>query len=136
MGQVHGKNTVVLLGGTDISTHTNTSSLPRTKDSHDSTTYGKDSHVFSGGLRNATATIGGLYDSDASTGPRAVILPLWESDDNTTLVIRHEGTGSGLPQDSVSVVVTGYTQTSPVAGMVTWEATFQCSDDIDDTAQA
>jgi hypothetical protein len=133
MAKLHGKNTVVTLDGDSLTAFSNNSQLEITSDSHDVTTYGNDSHVFSGGLKNGTATISGFYDTTALTGPRAVILPLIGT--VVPLIHQPEGAGSGLPQDSVDVLVTKYTQTHPVADMVTWAVDLQFSGDVDSTAQ-
>jgi hypothetical protein len=132
MAFVHSKNTVIKLGASDISTFTNTSELSRTADSHDVTTYGKSSHVYQGGLLDGKATIGGIYDN-AATGPRDIIEPMIGTE--VVLTRQPEGTGSGLPQDVVDVIVIGYVETSPVADMVTWSAELQCSDEIVSTNQ-
>lgn len=134
MARVHGKNTVITIGGDDISEYCNTSELTRSADSHDITGYGKNSHVFQGGLRNGTASIGGIYDNTAGTGPAAVIKPLVGT--TVELIRQIEGAGAGKPQDRVDVVVTQYVETAPVADMVTWTADLQLSDDIDETPQA
>lgn len=131
---IHGKNTVVSLDGDDLTAYSNNSQLEITADSHDVTVYGKNSHVFAGGLKNGTATISGFYDSTALTGPRAVIRPLVGT--VVELIHRPEGAGTGKPQDKVDVLVTKYTQTSPVADMVTWAVDLQFSDDVDSAAQA
>jgi hypothetical protein len=133
MSFVHGKDTYVSLDGNDLSGYTNASEINPTSDSHDTTTYGKQAHTFQGGLGNGTAKISGIYDNTAGTGPRAVIKPLVGS--VVPFIHRPEGTGSGKPQDSMDVLVLGYTQSSPVADMVTWSADLQISDVIDDTAQ-
>lgn len=130
---VHGKSTVIILDGDDLSAFTNTSSFERGADTHDVTTYGKNDHVFAGGLGMNSASMSGIYDNTASTGPRAVIEPLVGS--TVTLIRRPEGTGSGKPQDSVSVVVQKYVETSPVADMVTWSCEMQCSDAVTSTTQ-
>jgi len=133
MAKIHGKNTVVLLGGADLSQYSSDSQLEFTSDTEDTTTYGKNSHVFDPGLLNGTGTISGFYDSTAVTGPRAVIKPMVGT--KVTFIHRPEGTGSGKPQDSVSVVVTKYTQTHPVAGQIKWAADLQFSDDVNSAAQ-
>lgn len=134
MAFVHGKDTFISLDGDDLSAYTNTSEITKTADSHDVTTYGKNSHVFTGGLKGGTATMGGIYDNTASTGPRAVIDPLIGA--TVELIRQTEGAGTGKPQDKVDVVVTQYVETSPVADMVTWTCEMQLSDDVDTTAQA
>ncbi|KAB1925148.1 hypothetical protein F8280_12115 [Micromonospora noduli] len=133
MAFIHGKSTVITLDGDDLSAYTNTSELTLTADSHDVTTYGKNSHVFSGGLKGGTATMGGIYDSTASTGPRAVIKPLIGT--VVELIRKPEGTGSGKPTDTVDVLLTQYVETNPVADMVTWSCEMTLSDDVASTTQ-
>jgi hypothetical protein len=134
MSFVHGKNTYFSLGGADLSSFTNQSSFTRAGDVHDTTTYGKNDHVFDPGLGNSNASASGIYDSTVSTGPRAVIEPLVMT--KTTMIRRVEGTGSGKPQDSLDVVVMSYVETSPVADMVTWSVELQGSDAVNSTPQA
>jgi hypothetical protein len=133
MAFVHGKDTVIKLGTDDLSDYTTTSELNRTADTHDVTTYGKGSHVYAGGLKDGKATMSGVYDNTAATGPRAVIEPLL----GTTVVLTRqtEGPGTGKPQDVVDVVVNGYVETNPVADMVTWSCEMQLSDDVNTTVQ-
>lgn len=132
MAFVHGKGTFVSLDANDLSAFTNNTALPRSADTHDVTTYGKDDHVYRGGLRDGTATISGIYDS-AAGGPGAVITPLLGT--NVTFIFRPEGTGPGLPERSGDCVVSTYEETSPVADMVTWSAELQLSDEFATTAQ-
>lgn len=133
MAFVHGKDTVIKLGADDLSEFTTTSELNRTADTHDVTTYGKGSHVYAGGLKDGKATMSGVYDNAAATGPRAVIEPLL----GTTVVLTRqtEGPGAGKPQDVVDVVVNTYVETNPVADMVTWSCEMQLSDDVNTQAQ-
>jgi len=132
MAFVHGKNTFISLNAVNLSAFVNTSELNRSGDSHDVTTYGKSSHVYAGGLLDGKATMAGIYDNTAA-GPRDTIEPLIGT--VVTLIRRVEGTGAGLPQDSVSVLVTGYVETNPVADMVTWSCEMQCSDEINSANQ-
>lgn len=129
---VHGKDTYISLNAVDLSAFTNTSEFERSADSHDTTCYGKDSHTYQGGLLNGTAKMSGIYDN-GSSGPRDTIEPLIGT--VVTLIRRPEGTGSGLPQDSVSVLVTKYVETNPVADMVAWSCEMQCSDEVTSTNQ-
>lgn len=135
MAFIHGKNTFISLDAVDLSTFTNTSEIGRSADSHDVTTYGTEvrkPHVYQGGLLDGTATLAGIYDNGV-TGPRATIEPLIGT--NVTLVRQPEGTGAGLPQDSVTVLVMSYTETNPVADMVAWECELQLSGIVDTAAQ-
>ena len=131
---IHGSDTVVKVDGDDLTQYSDNSQLEFNSDAHDVTVYGKKSHVFHGGLLNGTATVSGFYDSTASTGPRAVLLPLRGK--VVPFIHQPEGTGAGKPQDAVDVLVGKYTQTHPVADMVKWTVELQFSDDVDSTAQA
>jgi hypothetical protein len=133
MSFVHGKNTYISLNGADLSQYTDTSDFKRGSDEHDLTTYGKTAHVVGGGLLNGSASMGGTYDNTAGTGPRAVIRPLIGQ--TVTLIRRTEGTGSGKPQDSVSVLVKNYVETNPVADYVKWSCEMTLSDTVTSTTQ-
>lgn len=133
MAFVHAKDTYFSLGGNDLSAFTNTSELTRKADKHDLTTYGKDDHVYGPGLGDGEASAGGVYDNTAA-GPRDIIEPMIGT--MVTLIRRPEGTGSGLPQDSVTVLVEEYVETSPVADYVTWSVKLQLSDAVTSTNQA
>jgi hypothetical protein len=130
MAFIHGKDVVVTLDGVDLSAFANNVAFNRSADSHDTTTFGKDSHVFAGGLRNGTATITGIYD-DGATGPEATIGPLIGT--NVVLVYKPEGSVTGKPIRTVTVLVTGYDETAPVADMITWSCALQLSGDVVET---
>jgi hypothetical protein len=132
MAFVHGKDTYVSVDGDDLSAFTNTSEFERGADEHDVTTYGAEDHAFSGGLGTGAFTMGGIYDNGAS-GPRDILEPLVGT--TITVIRRPEGTGSGLPQDSFTGLLTKYVETSPVADMVTWSADFRVSGAVTSTNQ-
>lgn len=133
MAFVHGKNTYIELDSNDLSTFVNTSEITREADEHDVTTYGREAHDFAGGLATGSATMSGTYDN-GTTGPRAVVDPLLGT--KVTLIRRPEGTGSGLPQDSITVLVRNYVETNPVADMVAWSCEMRLSSVVDTTPQA
>lgn len=127
MAFIHGKGSVYLLNAVDLSAFSNNVEFKRTADKHDVTTFGKNSHVYQGGLGDGTATLSGIYD-DGAAGPRATIEPLVGT--VVAFVHRPEGTGAGKPQDTVQVLVEGYTETEAVADMVMWSADLQLSGDV------
>jgi hypothetical protein len=132
MAFTHSKNTFISVNGSDLSPFTNQSNFGRKYDVHDVTCYGVDDHAFAGGLGNASFSMSGIYDNSA-TGPRDVLEPLLGT--TVTAIRRVEGTGSGRPQDSVSVVVEEYVETSPVADMVAWSCSLQPTGAITSTNQ-
>lgn len=134
MPEVHAKDTWVSLGGYDLSPWINDSDWTRNPDNHDLTTYGKNDHVYKGGLGDGSTDLAGKYDSSVTTGPRAVLEPL--EGQNATLVYRPEGTGTGLPQRSVDVVCGEYKETHPVANWIMWTQKLQHSDAVTRTTQA
>lgn len=134
MAFVHGKGTVVLVNGTNLSAYTNSVTFTRTADTHDVTTFGKNTKVYAAGLKDNTATLEGIYDNTAVTGPGAVLKPLVGAA-GVTFLYRPEGTLTGKPEAEVTALVSSYEESSPVADMVTWTAELQLSDDINDTPQ-
>lgn len=127
MARVLSKESVVILGGTDISGYCNSSSLTRVAGMEDVTVYGDDDHKFAPTLGNSTGQLSGFYD-DGASGPRATILALYKTE--TTLVIRPEGTGANLPQDSMAVIVSNYQESAPFAGHRLWSVDFQVTGTI------
>lgn len=123
----HGRNVYVSLSTTDLSAFCNTSNYEKSADSHDVTTYGNNSHVFAGGLLTGTGTIGGFYDS-ATSGPRGLIEPLIGK--LAAYVDRPVGTGTGKTQRTVQALVMKYTESRPVADMITWSLDLQFSGDV------
>jgi len=134
MAFTHGKDTVITVDGSDISTYCNTSTLVRKRDSHDVTGYGANGYAYSKGLTNSTFSCGGTYDNTAA-GPHDVIAPLWALGNLVEIVRQPEGAGSGLPQETFDVLITDYVETNPVADMVSWSMECQVSGDITPTNQ-
>lgn len=132
MAFIHGKGTFVSLDGDDLSTYTNNTEYSGEADTHETTTYGKNSKTYAGGLKDGTATISGIYD-DGAAGPRAVIKPLLGT--TVEFIYRPEGTGATKPQDTVDVIVQSYEETAPVGDMIAWSAELQFTDDVTTTDQ-
>lgn len=135
MAFIHGRGTAVSIDGDDLSDYANSVEFERTADSHDVTTFGRNSKVYAAGLKDGTATIEGIYDSTAGTGPGAVLRPL-VGGSAVELVYQPEGAGSGKPTATVDALVTTYSESAPVADMITWSAELQLSGDIADTVGA
>jgi len=132
MAFIHGKGTVVTLNAVPLSSFLKKTDFKRGADKHDVTTYGKNSKVWKGGLKDATVSHEGIYD-DGAAGPRATILPLIGT--NVAWNFKPEGTGTGLAQSAGTVLVEAYNESDPVDGMIAFTLELQCSDDINDTDQ-
>lgn len=133
MARQHGKATVVIVNSVDISLHCTQSDMGREADSHDTTGYGVDDYTYAGGLKGATFTVSGRYDTTGATSPRVVI----ESQLSNIVPVKRrvEGTGSGKPQQAFNAEVTKYSESSPYNDMVTWSAEFKISGPVDVTPQ-
>lgn len=132
MARKHSKYTVILIDNNDISAYCTDSNCEQSAGTEDNTTYGKNSQVFDPTLLTGAFGCGGKYD-DSAAGPRAVLKPLVGT--SVTVKYRPEGTGSGLPQDQFTAVITKYTETAPVAGYRLWSLETQPSDDWTTTDQ-
>lgn len=130
----HGKDTIFKVNSVDLSAYTNTSQFELGMDEHDVTCYGASGHAVAGGLQNGKVSFGGVYDS-GTTGPRKTLQTLVKAGATITVVRQPEGTGSGKPQDSASVLLTKYVETAPVADMISWTCEGTVSGVVDITAQ-
>lgn len=120
----HGKDTVVKLEETDISGITNQTAFNDGKDTHDTTTYGNERKTYIAGLGDGTVTISG-NSSDGPTGARAIIEPLMDAGDPVAFTFQPYGTGTGLAQTVVDVIVSKFNESNPVADKVAWTAELQ-----------
>lgn len=132
MAFIHGKTTSFKVATKDISPFTKTSSMEVSADVHDVTGYGATAHRKNPGLLDGKVTAGGTYDNTASVGPRNALLALVGT--ITAIVRLPEGTGTGKPQDTISGVLSKYTETNPVDDMVTWAAEWDVDGPVVTTA--
>lgn len=114
-----GADAVILLDGDDISDFIDVATVTDSADDLDVTTYGNNGHRHRGGLKAATVTLGGVYDTTAS-GPHDTIPPLLGT--VVSVEWRPEGTGSTLPKTTGSVLVQQYVESPPVADIIRWTA--------------
>lgn len=124
----HGRLAYFKLGTQDLSSQMDSISFNHGSDVHDTSTFGKSYRTKAGGLKQASFSIGGLYDSTAVTGVETIIPPLV----GTTVVFDYgpEGNAAGKVKYSGSVVVESYDQSAPVADMIRWTASLQTTDTV------
>lgn len=133
--RVHSKDTEVTWAAQDISTHCNTSTYTRGATTEELTHYGDDDEVHGANQRNGKYAAGGHYEQKVTaTSPKAVIEPTVGT--TVTIVRKPEGTGTGKPQETFSLVVTSYVETAPVKGYILWSAEGTVSGPIVTTNQA
>lgn len=128
MAFTHGRLAVFKLATTDLSAFMDSTDFDHGADVHDTTTYGKTYKTKVGGLKEASFSIGGLYDSTAVTGVETVVPPLV----GTVVAFEYgpEGNAAGKVKYSGSVVVEKYTHSTPVGDMVRWKASLQTTDTV------
>ena len=131
MAFVHGKDSVFKLdnsGGslTDISAYVNNVDFPETADVAETTVLGKDNKTYIVGLKDATISLSGLWDSTADAIFGAVL------GQSATLSFEYspEGTGSGAVKYTGETILTNYAISSPVGDVVAYSADLQVSDAV------
>ena len=128
MAFTHGKDSVFKLdnsGGslTDISTYVNNVDFPETADVSETTTLGADNKTYIAGLKDATISLSGLWDSTADAIFGAVV------GQSATLSYEYspEGTASGKVKYTGEAILTSYAISSPVGDAVGYSADLQVS---------
>ena len=131
MAFVHGKDSVFKLDNssgtlTDISTYVNSVDFPETADVAETTTLGDGSKSYIVGLKDATISISGLWDSTLDGILGAVV------GQTATLSFEYspEGTTGGNIKYTGECIVTSYSQSSPVGDVVGFSADMQVSGDV------
>jgi len=128
MAFVHGKDSVFKLdnsGGTltDISSYVNNVDFPETADVSETTTLGADNKTYIAGLKDATISLSGLWDSTADAIFGAVV------GQSATLSFEYspEGTTGGNVKYEGEAILTSYAISSPVGDAVGYSADLQVS---------
>lgn len=134
MSRSHGKRTVITVEAVDISPHCNTSALTRTAKVHETTGYGADDEANDPGLKGGKFTMGGSYDTNATTGPSVALDPLVGT--KVSVVRKTEGTGTGKPSQAFEAVLNSYVETNPVNDYVQWTAEMTIDGAVTKTTQA
>lgn len=125
MALKHGNTAVFKVGATNLSTFTNSIDFKLAADSHDVTTFGATGHKYQGGLTDGTISLAGFYDDAASATPKVTFAGA--AGTTVTWTYQPEGLGDGLAQYTGSAVITSYSESTPVADMITWAAELQIS---------
>lgn len=123
MAFVHGKNSKIYLGGTNISSYVDSVTFERSVDSHDVTTFGKESHVKRGGLIDGSMTISGTLDN--STGATS-LRTLGQPGSTTVEVVWGPGSTSGYWY-TFSALKQSWQETVAVADMAKFSISLELS---------
>lgn len=134
MAKVHGKNSILDIAGTALTTFTTDFDLSRTADAAETSAMSQDSKTYVKGLMDATLTFSGQWDGTATTGPDDVVQGAFVGE-TATFTAQPEGAGTGLVEYSGTGIVTDFSVTSSVADVVAFAATVQVSGDVIRTVQ-
>jgi hypothetical protein len=123
----HGKNAALTIATKDISAFMDSMDLNFDLDTADTTAFGATWKTAIGGVPSGTMALSGFYDPTATTGPGAVLVPLLLAGTLTTALVYPGGTASGQSLYTITsgAIVTSYSESSPVGGVVSWKANVQ-----------
>ncbi len=120
----HGKNAAFTLNAVPLATFINSMELGFENDLADTTTYGATWKSGLTGIPGGTISLEGFYDPTATTGPGAVLYPLFLAGTAVTGLAYPGGTASGqiLYTITSGCIVMNYDESSPVSDIVAWTA--------------
>ena len=128
MAFVHGSDSSFKLDNasgslTDISTYVNNVDFPETADVAETSTLGASNKTYIVGLKDATISLGGLFDATVDAILGAIV------GQSATLSFEYspEGTASGKVKYTGECILTSYTLSSPVGDVVGFSADLQVS---------
>jgi hypothetical protein len=136
MAFIHGKNTVVKFGATDLSTFTESTDFNDGVTAEKVTTYGptRTREEYGGSLGDGKITCKGTAD-DGAAGPEAILAPLMDAAAPVVFTFQPKGTGTGKPQKIVSVIITAFNTSHPVGGFVKWTCEMQMTGTVNRAVQ-
>jgi len=120
----YGAKALVTVNAVDLSAYCDDAGLDVGIDTAETTTFSAAWKTFIEGLAVAKFSLKGNFDPTVTTGPAAVLTGLIGGGAKS-VVFNPAGTAVGELKRTVSAILTGYTESSPVGGKVTFTATFQ-----------
>jgi len=120
----YGAKAVVKVNAVDLSAFCDDGGLDVGVDTAEVTVFGATWKAFIEGLASSKFSLKGNFDPTVTTGPAAVLTGLIGGGAKT-VEFDPAGTASGELKRTVSAILTGYTESSPVGGKVTFTAAFQ-----------
>lgn len=115
----------------DISPYLTSVTVERDNDTLDTSTFGTSGHTFTNGLTNGKITLNGLWDKTASVGSYTALKALVGAG-SAAFIWGPEGTTSGNVKITGNAVLESYTESSPVADLITFTASLQITGTVTD----
>jgi hypothetical protein len=126
MPATHGLNARLYLGGADVSTFFKSASVDSSKDTVDTTAFGSASKTYIPGLRDATASLEGMFDNGVSGGD-AILRAALESSSNLQFSMYPEGAALGNFGFGLSGIQTSHAISASTDDVVQASAEIQSS---------
>lgn len=127
MAFAHGKSTVVLVDGNDLSTYLRDVSVSASVDTADTTTFSSIAKTYIPGHADASASASGIYDGSLNAVDE-VLSGALGGDTKRLLTVLRDTAGAAARADLMQADTTGYDISSPVADVVSISASFQGSE--------
>lgn len=126
----HGHNAQFTYNAHDVSPYVTSVTFERDNDIHDTTCYGSASHTFLAGLVNGKVNVTGLWDKTATVGSQVVFNAGVGDADGAAFIWGPEGSTTGNVKYSGTAVLESYTESAPVADLVTFTASLRISGSV------
>lgn len=130
MAYRHGKNTIVLWNGSDLSPYFNEATSARTVETAESTTFGASAKTYVVGLQDGTMSMSGVFDG-AADAVDDVLTDTIGADGGDVVTVGPDGTAAGRAAFSAAVKQTSYEVTSPVGDIVSTSVEVQGDGGVD-----
>lgn len=118
----HGKTADITVNAVDLSTFCDSADFAVDVDTGDTTTFQSAWKSALAGIPGAKLDLVGKYDGTASTGPAAVLMACITGGVPVAVIHEPGGTASGQRRNSFNALVTSYSESSPVGGIVSFKA--------------
>ena len=123
----HGKNAVVLLDNTNLSTTLTDASVSLTADVAETSTFTASSKTYVSGLKDGTATLSGYFESSSPDADAEFLSQLGSS--GSAFTIAPIGHTRGNPTEFGNVIETSYDRSADIGSVVAVAVAFQFDGD-------
>tara|TARA_X000001036_G_C20672464_1_gene802955 strand:+ start:1600 stop:2310 length:711 start_codon:yes stop_codon:yes gene_type:complete len=123
----HGKNAVVLLDNTNLSTTLTDASVSLTADVAETSTFTASSKTYVSGLKDGTATLSGYFESSSPDADAEFLAQLGSS--GSAFSIAPIGYTRGNPTQFGNVIETSYDRSADIGSVVAVAVAFQFDGD-------
>lgn len=131
----HGSKASITVNGVDLTSFCTSLDLTISQDSAETSVFGVTWKTFIAGLMGGKCSISGDYDGTVTTGPASAILTAQATAAPVAIVHKPGGTLSGQRTNSFNALITSYSESSPVGGVITFKAELLASGAVTSVTQ-